>query len=699
MALALVQPDDDARFDLWVPAEDAARLLGVNRGHFRRRCAETYEKQGLAQKVDGKWVVSPRLDERLQVKDPRQRDRESAAELATAGVPSKQIDKALAIRDLLANFHAFDSRGMTAHEARENFLIHAGSSGLLDSLGFDKRPGLRTFYTWDKKYTSHGLAGLVRKSAASKEIVRGEAALAFIEQLVKAGNSISVNGAITIAHGEAVKHPGDPAWEIPSYSKVRLIMRQRMPKIAKLLINKGERTARALAVPHKQRKFEDLEFNDEWFGDECTLDIMYRVLTERGWRARRKLILTAWEDARTRVITGAVLSEWADSNTILASLKCGFRDYGLPRIIRNDWGNDYKKATGKGVGKRFKAKGYRNFDGQRIASVLERLGVDVHPVIPYRPQSKPIESFFSTLHGLFDKQFASYWGGSSELRHEDRQKWVQANLEKLPTLDELCELLPIALDTYHSTRHGAVDMFGKTPREAMASFAPASIRRESESVLNHLFLTFVGPKTVLRDGIRHNKGWYRNPLNRQVELLGEKVLLAMQPDDQGKAMVCRVDDDRTPLFEVECVARYGMTDRDVKQHARDQAAILKPFRTQSKAARRAFEKMSPRERLELQRAGTAARYGVELPKRGEAPSTDAPTTLRLQSDLEQAISKADRIRDDEASEAIRTGTDDFEITLDDMLDDDPPPPSLRRRNDDTGMANADFFGIGDPEDL
>lgn len=694
MALSIARQDDAPNpRDAWVPVKRAATLLDMTERHLRRLCVERHEPEGLAKKIGKQWFVSPLVDERLRPVDPAKRDREDEADLAKFGVPARHIDKAVAIRDLLAHFAAFDSRGMTARDARAAFLSHAESTGLLASLDIHKRPGLTTFYNWERKYRDGGIASLTRKQSADTESPAGTAALRYIENLVNCGNRISINQAITLAYAEAANHPGDPSWKIPSYSTVRVWLAERRPQTLRVITDKGERAARAQTVPHGHRDFEEMDVNDEWNGDECKLDVLHRVLTSRGWQARRAAVITTWQDMRSRAITGAVIASYADSNTILAAAKCGFRDYGVPKVLRTDWGKDYQKAVGTSLGKRFKHKGFREFDGRRIASIFDRLGVEVRPVLPYRPQSKPIESFYNTLHGLFCKMFPSYIGGSPEARHEDRMAWAKKNVEKLPTLDELCDLLPIALDTYHATPHGAIDMFGKSPSEALAAFAPDVVRRESPAVLDHLFKTFVGPKTVRRDGIKHNSRWYRDPANRIVELHKQKVLLAIQPDDMSKAMVCRIDDDRTPLFEVECIPLRGFSARDAKRIAQDQQRVLKPFREQAKSARKLFESIDPRKRLEDQRRGAAARYGTELPDAGSgvAAAADAPTVLRLQSDLETALSKADRIADDEASEAVRTGTDD--ITIDDMLGDDLPP--TRYVADDDGLSADDFYGFGD----
>ncbi len=695
MALRLAHVESSSEAEpRWWPLKEAARLLELDRGHLGRLCRDRYDAQGLARKIDGEWYISPHVDNRLKTDDPARRDLDSEAELAREGVPTKQIDRAVAIRDLIRRYETFDARGLTAHDAVDAFLKYAHASGWTADIG-NKKPGRTTFYTWQSKYAEHGLAGLVRRSKVTTEIQRGESALTYIENLVNAGNRISIKKAIVITTAEAKEHPDDPAWEIPSYSKIRLHLQSRRPQILKVVTDKGTRAARAQLVPHAQRGFEHLAVNDEWNGDEAKLDVMYRTLTSRGWQARRDLVLTAWQDIRSRAIVGFVLAEHADSNTILGSLKIGFQKFGVPKRLRCDWGKDYQKATGTGKGKRFKSKGIKEFNGQRIASILDRLDVAVHPVLPYRPESKPIESFFRTLHKMFEQQFPSYWGGNAEMRHDDRHKWVKRNLEKLPTLDELAALLPLAIDAYHQTIHSATDMFGKTPLQAVEDFQEGAIRRESKAVLDHLFRTFEGPRQVRRDGIRFNNRWYRDPLNQHVPLIGQKVLLAFDPANMGKAMVCEVNDDRTPLFEVECQSLEGFTAQDAKQIARDQAKVLRPFADQARSARRLFESMSPQRRLQMQLEGAIERSGDRDATTPRDPhNEDAPVSIRLHSTLEESISKAPRIAPDvESNEAVRTGTDD--ITLDDILGDDDAPPLRTRRADEE--PPEDFFGFDDPE--
>ncbi|MFH1417291.1 MAG: hypothetical protein ABII12_03280 [Planctomycetota bacterium] len=680
MSLAVAaNPDEQARVPApFLTIEQAAPLMGVSYRRARQRCEE-WSAGGLARKFDGVWGIHPRADQRLHNDvDRAKRDREQIAELTKAGVRQAAIDVAVAKRDILRGLADFECDARTERENRERYVAHLKATRVVPCDGI-KRISVSTFYRWKSEYND-GIRGLVRKSTASdRDDISGEASLDYAFNLVHCGNGISLKAALTIARGEALKHRGDPAWRLGSYSAVRQAIKTRSPQILKVLAAKGERSAKAACIPKGHRDFESIPSGVEWVGDERTVDVMCRVLTARGWKATRQVYITAWTDMRSRRVVGWIIETFADSNTILGSLKIGIAKHGQPALLRVDWGHDYKKATGSPHSKRWKV---RSFDGPRIGSILDELGIEASPVMPYTPWSKPIESFFKTMKEHWDKLNASFWGGCPSERHEDRQRWVNRNIEKLPTVDDIRRSFTAFVDVYHRTPHTAVDMFGKSPLEAMEAFRDDPASMESETVLDHLFCEFV-QKLVRRDGVRHNSRWYGLGDSRVVALQGQKVLLAIQPDDASRATVCRLD--RTPLFVVECEALRGFTQRDAADIGKRQARLLRPYRQQARDARRVLLNTQPTDLLANFAAGVEAEHGRRV------PDEVTPPTFTIRPALEEALATAGPAPSEQRSIAVRTGTDD-EITVDDMLagGDDMPPWESAAVDDDT-----DFFGLDD----
>ncbi len=669
----------------WIPIGDAASKMGVNEGNLRRKC-QKLQHEGTARKIGGAWHIHeshhPRLNDRANLPTS---DLEHLAELDAKGIAPKYIEIARRRRDILHGFKAAQVKyaNHPARRQRELYLATLRAEGATDA------PSVTQFYEWEKAYAEDGLRNLVPQFAYKTTDAGGgavgEEALNYIDRLINSPKKVTLAAAIAIAEGEAAKaaHASDPRWRIGSYSAVRLALKPRQSKLLRRLVDKGEKAARADFIPKIMRDYESIGAGDEYVGDERTLDIWCRVFQDRKWKAIRPK-LTAWTDMRSRVVVGWVLHAHADSNTILASLKRAIRDYGKPLVIRTDWGEDYKKAA--------RRPNYTNFDGSRIGSILDELGIEVSRTSgPYMPYVKPIESFFKTMKIQFDGLHDSFWGGCPSERHEDRAKYLRDNLDKLKTIEECAGVLAGYFDLFNNTPHGAPDLFGKTPLQAMAAFRTRPVARESDAVLGHLFKRYVGPQMVRRDGIKHMGRFYGNGDARLLPLTGEKVLLAFDVDDASRATVCKLD--RTPMFSIECLAVRGRSERDLKEDIRRRRRMLLPLKQQVREYAKWSESVTPAELLENRRRGIEAKHG-DL-----TPAADAePAALRIRPALEGAIDDAEPAPSDAIdleSMAVRTGTDDREINLVDMVFDEPDVAHA----DDEGDDDTDFFGVNDLEDL
>lgn len=660
----------------WIPLQMAAKRMGCNAENLARRCRNEFAPSSLAEKRGPAWFISPAADPRLRDRiDAKQRDLQHEAELAAQAIDPKYIEQARAARDILIGFESFEAPSRaTAREALDAYLASLRASNVEDV------PSITTFYDWSVKYNADGLRGLISRHAfrAKSESAAGIAALDYIEMLMNAGNSVTLNAAIQIARGEALKHPNDPAWHIAGYTTIRLAIKARRPKILRVLTDKGPRAAKAHCMPKMQRDFESIAAGDEYVGDERHLDLWCRVLMARGWKAIRPWI-TVWNDMRSRCVVGLIVGERANSSTINGALKRAILAYGKPRSLRTDHGRDYKKAARHGE--------ITDADGEKFSGILHDLGIEVRRVAPYTPWAKPIESFFKTMKEQMDSLFGGFWGGCPSERNEDRAAYIKKNLEKLPTLDDVSAALHAFIDVYHSTPHSAADLFGKTPLEAMAAFRDGPIRRETESTLNHLFKEFVGPKMVRRDGVRHHSRWYGNGDPRLVAMQGQRVLLAIQPDDQGRAEVCEVATKR-PLFTIECLSISGLSREEIAALHRERRKLLLPYAEAAKAGRTYLRNTTPKTLLDTRLRGIRAQRGDSVPDEG-------PSLTVVRPAMEEAIEKTGPApSDDVSSKAVRTGTDRDEITVHDMIHGDPVGrASLPAADDDA----PDFFGVDDLE--
>lgn len=670
LALRHPEPDQPALPAPWISVLEAARRLQITPGHARRRCAEEWSAAGLAQRFGDLWGVHPGADPRLaDIESRADRDRRQLAAAQRHGVKRRYL--------ALAELRAKIVREFASFEADHPLLDRETALGayLAEVMQWtDFGPGRRhrrrisasTFYAWRAAYErpgdDGGLAALIPRYGTTNGVdpIGAEAWQAIVD-LLNSGNAVRVGAAYDIVRTRIAREQlaADPAWRLPSLRTVQQIARQRRPRPLRVLAAKGPRTFDATCIPKGERDYDAIPAGEEWVGDEHTLDIMCRVRADRGgWRMTRAIKVTAWMDVRSRGIVGWVIDEFANSDTILGSLKRGIASHGKPRVLRCDWGRDYRKATGHvHTSKRWQID---DFDGPRIAGVLDRLGIEVRPVTPYFPWAKPIERFFGTLKERFSKLFASYWGGSPAERHEQRDRFCRENLHRLPTLDEIRELFAAWIETYHNAPHGGAGTFGYTPAKILAELRDGPPRYESSDVLDVLFLSYTEPKLVRRDGVRHACAWYGWGDPRLVAMQGRRVVLGIDPADAGHALVCEDNGDRTPLFWIDCERWRFSSKRDAERIAKTRARTRREYAEPVRRGREAFLSETPAHRL--------ARLAAAQP--GPADETPGITAVRpeLSAALKAAGPKPERGEPPEVGPLADAHAAGETVELDDLLD-------------------------------
>jgi len=632
-------PDDAAstaapvngRVAAWVDVATAATRMGISPQRVGQLCVTKWIHAGLARKVKGVWQVSVNADVRLvNFRQWDRRDARQFAEMRLEGVRPDDIERAEAIRDILCHYAAFRPRG--AGDPIVEFQAAMIARGIVGAGCRIKRIRKRTLETWQSNYRRGGLRALAPKFTKRGRCGAsiGEAALAFFREQILSGNDRPVTEAHTLTLGEAERHPLDSGWDWPtSYKAALKLASERISLPERILANKGIRQFNADCLPKMIRNKPPAGV--EWCGDVRTLDLMCRVPFGRGqWRKRRPKF-TAWIDMRSSLFIGWILADYADSNTILGSLKRGIQAHGKPQRLRVDWGKDYQKALGhthKGDGWTF-----REFDGERVEGVVGRLGITVHPVGPYTPWAKPIERIFKEVKDKFDRLFPSFIGGSPAERHGDRHKEIAEDIGSLPPIDEVAEVLAQYIEQFNATVSGGADMFGLSPAEVFDKYRdenwPPTF--ESDDVLNLLFLDYVGPLTVHRDGVRYHSRWFSSADMQHVPMMGKRVMLALDPADLGAAYVC---DPKTqkPLFEVHCSALAGVN-KNMEKRLRE--ARGRTRRKIAKAVRESQEATfvhSPTELLDRRAAGLK-----KLGKLRAAPTPSTPASITLRPDIEADV--------------------------------------------------------------
>lgn len=692
----------------WVAVGQAAIMLGVSAGHLRRECAAMLEQSGMARRESGQWFVHHDFDLRLKgIESSDDRDRRQLAEAANRGVLRKYLDMAEARRDIVRGVAEYGAAGCTSQrKRREVYIAHLIAIGRLRQDGITKL-SVSQLYAWEAGYAAAGISSLIPNYGHNSKSTTGggdggnvgptfgPAAWHYFESLMLAGNGFSVTQSWRMTQGEASRHPGDATWTWPAIRSVQLKWRAQ-PRPVKLLANVGVRAFNAQCMPKGQRDYESIPAGDFWVGDERTFDIMVRVRdARRGWRATRGVKITNWLDIRSRYITGYVIADYANSNTILGALKRGIIQFGKPRKLLVDWGEDYRKAMGHIHTRRE----IDDFDGVRVGGVIDKLGIEVSCATPYTPWAKPIESFYARMKEDFDRLMLSFWGGRPSERHEDRAEYVRKNLHRLPTIEDIDRFFAASLAVYHNRSHGGDGMFQLTPAEAIVQFREGPIRAETPLVLDHYFSEFIGPRQVRRDGIRWLNGWYGHGEAQLLAMLGQRVYLSVQPDDISHAQVCDLAQRPIDGLVVTCNAHRFSTKRDAEKLARMRALLRRPYVQRAREARGWYEDQNLGKLLDNLHRGSTVAGAPALPD-GTCGTGFQPVGLpespplrlvaarpQLETALRESARRQGRI--DARPEAPR-----ITVELEDMLDpltEAPPPAALPADADDAD--DGDYYGV------
>lgn len=484
-------------------------------------------------------------------------------------------------------------------------------------LGFPEGLPLRTYYRWERRANAAGeypLRGLIdtrgrkepgRGGQEAAEPTRSPEAWDYFRSLYLKPNKLKMATCYDVT-AQFAKEKG---WSWPSYRTICRAVDAEIPKPTIILAREGRKAYESTCAPRTRRDRSEVYAGDHWCADECELDFFARWVDASGAWVRGRPVLTAWLDERSRLFVGWIISDRANSDTILGAFKMGVGQYGPPRKITCDNGKDYKAAAEV---KTKEGRAWREeFDQERLAGVYADLGIEVNWCIPYRPQSKIIESHFRTVHERFDKPlFDSYCGNTPFTRPDGANKIPLADL---PTLDEIRAKFAEWLEVHHNTPSSATDMLGLAPAAAFVNFRSPSPREVIDGArLDFLCAKFVGPRRVTKDGVRHNGITYGQGLDQLLLLQGRKVWLRVDPDQADHVWVCDLE-TRMPIVKATNQRLAGATQADVRDGERTRARARRLHRQAMEAAPALLDTSTDAILKAMARKAKAERQPVDAP--------------------------------------------------------------------------------------
>jgi transposase len=280
--------------------------------------------------------------------------------------------------------------------------------------------GPSSLYRWLGQYAKDGLAGLAPQYA-------GRGAGASLPQEAKDRIEwlyLDSSQPSAAAVCELLGQYGIEAGE----STVRRYLNS-LPGWIKAEHRKGKDYYNGKINPYIIRNYEQYKPMEIICGDYMTQDIVCRK-GAKVFRAR----LCAFEDMRSRAVTGWSLQETANSVGVIRALQMTSRDYGLPEKIYVDNGKEFKNYLL--CGDQWKARKTK-IDPELLdldIGILAECGIKVIFCQAYHGQSKPIERFWRTFHERFDKFEASYTGSNTADR-PDEAKTYRSTVEGMKKED------------------------------------------------------------------------------------------------------------------------------------------------------------------------------------------------------------------------------------------------------------------------
>jgi transposase InsO family protein len=524
--------------------------------------------------------------------------------------PEKYREAADLRRQVLEAYSASDLSAARFAEAYNNGEIAPGLRARLGRHGDISRPS--SLYRWLQQYEKDGLAGLAPQYA-------GRGAGASLPQEVKDRiewlylDSSQPNAAVVC---ELLGQYGLKAGE----STVRRYVNS-LPDWIKAKHRKGKDYYNAKFDPHIIRDYTKYKPMEIICGDYMTQDIVCRR-GEKVFRAR----LCAFEDMRSRAITGWSLQETANSVGVIRAMQMTFKDYGLPEKIYVDNGREFKNYLL--CGDQWKAQKTK-IDPELLdldVGILAECGIKVIFCQAYRGQSKPIERFWRTLHERFDKFELTYTGSNTADRPDEAKAYrsnvedmKKADISLIPTFEEVEARIGRFINWYNEQwNHSGQGMEGRTPMRVFKEYAV--LRREIPDNLKKYLFTMRYIRTVQRNGVELDGANYQN--ENFIEYNGRKVEVRRGLDDAGTVHIFSYP-DRVYLFDAEHFVLSGVPEEDMRKMGK--------LRKDMKG----LEKKYNRKKAEYDQGvfkTPAEAYAEEAPRKvvnGDPIAAEAPPALEL----------------------------------------------------------------------
>ena len=496
--------------------------------------------------------------------------------------------------------------------------------------GHENALSVPTLLRWEKAYRRGGLAGLLPEygKREGRRNIAPEAWKSFCGKYLTLAR-LSVQYCYKLVSLEAKEY----GWQLPSLGTVARMVKEDISEAEKSLLRYGQKDYYDNVAAYTLRDPESISSGEVFVGDHHVFD------TKVVWHAGRwvRPWVTAWMDMRSRKLVGWHISEKPCTDTIIAAFAEAALNpaIGLPREIYIDNGQDYS-------GYRFAGRGHRGKrltdedkaallqEGERVASLTERLGVKTHFAIVENARAKVIEREFRNFVEWFSKLTPTYCGRNPKERPEDHAAKLKRQDKYGMTLDEFRKLFSDwVVNVYNKTVSQCKGREGESP-DATFTRTRLPVRTASKDALQLLFMKSTNPFKVGRNGITFRGREYYSP--DFVLLKGRPVYIRYREEDLTKVWVYNTKDRYLGEAKLrESIAAIGADKETLADEMRLKAAEKKKVMEQP--AYKAAKAAPPPDLTEI----------IELFKKHNDSAPDvAPTKVIETVSLPEAVREAAR---------------------------------------------------------
>lgn len=357
--------------------------------------------------------------------------------------------------------------------------------------------------------------------------------------------------------------------DFPSYTTFTRYVKNKIPDGLIILGRYGEKAFDDKCAPYIVRRYDDMESNDYWIGDNHTIDVLVGD-TDKQYR----LYLTAFMDARSGVITCIYLTDTPSSQASIYSLRRGIKKYGIPKNVYLDNGREFLAFDFGGLGHRAK----KNDERYDPPPILKRLGINMVNAQVRNAKAKTVERRFLDFKNNISKLFATYIGGKVTERPEVLKVELKSgNIPDRETfVNQIEELIEYYLN-YEPYNGPVMKDKGKRKIDVYRENLHTKIVATEED-LNLMMLRSVRSQKVTRNGVYLKidgaKIYYRNN-DLVMQCLNKEVYLRYDPDNLSKVRVYDQEDRLITEADMVTPLPYGATKEEIKQAMADTRAVKK----------------------------------------------------------------------------------------------------------------------------